>query len=268
VKSSPKKFVVLFVCFVLPALIWTGCAKGPLWRTGYVSPWARKIWSEEQRVAQSLISRKEDLRAITKQANSGTAYEQEQAALRLTNIIKSDPILLLRIEAVELLGKLKTDAALTGLKIASNDPEPDIRMAAINAWQSRGDDVSIKQLQSLVASDTNLDVRLSATRALGSFTDPQAARALAVVLDDPNPAVQFRATKSLGKVTGESFGANVSAWRQFLTANLPNEDVNSKGLKTNEFLNEKQQADKTGNKTYDVQQTSGQEDLKKFGGGN
>ncbi len=221
-----------------------GCAEGPLWRTGYLSPWVREKWNEEHRVQATYATKKAELRELVKNANKGSDSQKRQVAKQLGQIVEADPVLLLRIEAVKLLGQLdfvsgKLDLTIEPLRKASQDPEPDVRKAAIAALKNRGDQKARMELQGIVSRDTNLDVRLAATRALGNYTDNDVLRALAPALDDKNPAIQYRATKSLRDVTGQDFGEDVLAWKEYIRSKIGNP---------------------TETKSFDVQQTSGIED--------
>ena len=44
-------------CLMLLALIGAtvGCAEGPLWRLGQLSPWAREKWAAEEKIADTLF---------------------------------------------------------------------------------------------------------------------------------------------------------------------------------------------------------------------
>ena len=72
-------------------------------------------------------------------------------------------------------------------------------------------------------SDTDVDVRLAATRALGNYQGLRAVEALSFALDDPNPALQIRATESLARATGESIGRDVQAWQRYVKQVVPPE---------------------------------------------
>ncbi len=197
------------------------------------------------RLAPTLMSRRQQLIEMVESVEDASPTEQDQVAQRLTKIVENDSVFLIRIEATKLLGRLSTLSAVQGLDLASRDPDPDVRKAAIKSWRMRGDETAINRLQKLVVSDTNLDVRLAATRALGDSSSAAALRSLAMVLDDPDPAVQFRATESLTKATGEKFGADVAAWKKYL-ASRPG------GLTS---------PPATGSPTFPVRQTSNEEEL-------
>lgn len=69
--------------------------------------------------------------------------------------------------------------------------------------------------------DAELDVRLSAIRTLGSLRDKAAIPTLAKALEDPDPAVQYRAVASLKQVSGRDLGDDVNAWREWALDQLP-----------------------------------------------
>ena len=106
--------------------------------------------------------------------------------------------------------------------MASSDPKSDVRIAAARSWSQLPAEVAVLQLQEMIGSDTNVDVRLAATKALAVFPGSQTVQALSVALSDPDPALQLRAAQTLGKVTGESLGSNVPAWKQYIANTLPN----------------------------------------------
>jgi HEAT repeat protein len=73
---------------------------------------------------------------------------------------------------------------------------------------------AVTELGRTLASDTDLDVRMAAARALGTFNDRAAIESLGVALDDPDPALQYCAIQSLRTATGRDYGGDVAAWRQ------------------------------------------------------
>jgi hypothetical protein len=86
----------------------------------------------------------------------------------------------------------------------------------VEAWRKKSPDIAISQLQNMLGSDTNIDVRLAATRALGGFSGGQAVRALGLALNDSDPALQLRAADSLRTSTGQPFGRDIEAWQNYV----------------------------------------------------
>jgi HEAT repeat protein len=114
------------------------------------------------------------------------------------------------------------------LQAALGDTEVDVRVAACHAWGQRKGPEAVEHLTRVIASDTNIDVRLAATRALGETRERGAIAPLAEALVDADPAMQHRAVESLRSVTGEDFGSDVNAWRQY--AQSGHADVAPTGL--------------------------------------
>lgn len=220
-KEKSLEYRWLTVLFVLSAIIQTGCAEGPLWRVGKFSPWARNQWAEEERIADTLFERKRQMTESVSAALDAPVEQQQRVAEDLAEVVHRDPILLLRLHAVDLLGKLNCPAAVETLKDASRDHNSDLRVAAIKSWEKMPAETAIPQLQEMIGSDTDIDVRLAATRALGNFSGQQAVAAISLALEDPDPALQVRAAESLQNVTGEQLGRDIQAWQNYVKNVLP-----------------------------------------------
>ena len=200
-----------FACLVPMLGVCGGCAEGILWKTGRYTPWAQKQWAEEEKIADTLFARKRLMTEATESVANAPVEQQQQVAQKLAEVVERDPVLLLRLHAINLLGELNCPAANSALAGAINDQESDIRVAAVNAFKNMPADVAVPQLQRVIGGDSNIDVRLAATRTLGSFTGEQAVSALSLALNDPDPALQLRAAESLQNATGESIGSR--HWR-------------------------------------------------------
>jgi hypothetical protein len=153
--------------------------------------------------------------AMVATANRGTDEDRKRAAEHLGQIAANDSVLLVRQEAVQLLGQLDNDAARAALRVAAQDSRSEIRMAVVFACREGNNPEKLKILQGIIGSDADVDVRLAATRAIEKYKGPEAVRALALALDDSNPALQLRAIESLQLVTGEKLGTDVAAWQAY-----------------------------------------------------
>ena len=201
--------------------LFSGCAEGPLWRMGRYTPWAQNHWAEEEKIADTLFTQKKEMVAKVDAAIGAPVEQQQEVAYELSEIARRSPVLLLRLHAVNQLGRLKSPAAVDALANAAQDSNSDVRLAAIKAFEKLPASTAIPNLQSMVSGDTNIDVRLAATRALGKFPVSQSASAIGLALNDPDPALQLRAAESLQAVTGESFGRDIPRWQEYV-AGLPN----------------------------------------------
>ena len=206
------------IIFALIAIgLFSGCAEGPLWRMGRYTPWAQNQWAEEEKIADTLFKQKKDMTAKVNAAIGAPVERQQEVAYELSEIASRSPVLLLRLHAVNQLGRLKCPAAVDALANASQDGNFDVRLAAIKSFERLPASTAIPNLQRLVGSDTNIDVRLAATRALGKFPGSRAVSAIGLALNDSDPALQLRAAESLQAVTGESFGRDIPAWQQYVS---------------------------------------------------
>ena len=216
-RQLPFFFVIaISFCFV-------GCAEGPFWRAGKLTPWAQKQWAAEEQIADSLFARKRKMTESVDAAINGPLEDQQRVAQELAEVLYRDHVLLLRIHSVKLLGQLDCPAAVKALVDASHDHTSDIRIEAIKAWGNLPPNTAIPHLQKMIGSDTDIDVRLAATRTLGNFSGQNAVSAIALALEDRNPALQLRAAESLGRVTGEQFGRDISAWQQYVQNTIPDQ---------------------------------------------
>lgn len=193
-----------------------GCAEGPLWRTGYLSPRVRQQWEDEERIAASLFARREELAETTELALAGGQQEQVAAAKRLAETITRDPIVLVREEAVHQLGRLAIPEALQGLQVAAADRDPSVRMAAVKALSQRSDPASAAQLIKISQSDPELNIQIAATGGLANHAGPGVVEALGSALRHSSPAMQLRAAEALASVTGEEFGVDIQAWQAYV----------------------------------------------------
>ena len=223
----PIAFSALIIAVTLP-----GCAEGPLWQTGKYVPWARNQWAEEEKIAVSIFTKKDEMNQLVAAANGGTLDAKEAAAAKLKRTFENDPILLMRLHAVKLLGQLNCSTATKALRQASSDHDADIRIAAVQSWARMPGETAISELQGIIGSDTNIDVRLAATRALGNFHGQKAIEALGLALSDTDPALQLRAMESLASATGESLGGDVAAWQSCVQQTIGNGNQRDAGIES------------------------------------
>jgi hypothetical protein len=219
--ASSKGALRLVGVLLMVGLIYqlSGCAEGPLWRAGQYNPWVRSQWAEEEKIADTLFTRKRRMENVVAQATNASIDVQEEAALALSDIIFRDKVLLMRLHAVKLLGRLNSPTSVETLAKASKDNDKDIRLAAISAWKMVSPQSAVPQLQEIIGSDTDIDVRLAATEALGNFPGRSSVEALSLSLNDRDPALQVRAAESLQRVTGEPLGRNIVAWQEYVGSN-------------------------------------------------
>lgn len=184
----------------------TGCA-------GWL-PWGSSEPTEKQ-IAKYGYTADQRIAALRKEAaeslEAGTAAEVRfSQSLIQTLLEEHDPRV--RCSIVEIAADFDTPAANAICEGGLRDPDSKVRMTACDVCGRRGKE-AIPLLASCMETDAEIDVRLRAVRALGETGDNAAIAALAIALEDPDPAVQYRAVESLREVTGRDLGNDVNAWR-------------------------------------------------------
>lgn len=192
-----------------------GCAQTAAWKM----PWedtsrAKKIEEKYGQTANQRVGKVKEMAAAARR-EGGPAEEAFTAELVRTMLAEHDPRV--RAEILEVAVTFETPAALSICRGALEDPDAKVRMAACDAWAERGGDEAVQLLSHRYQTDTDIDVRLEAVRMLGAVKDEAAIPALARALEDPDPAVQYRAVASLKKVSGRDLGDDVNRWRAWVT---------------------------------------------------
>lgn len=190
--------------------------------------WARKLtfWEKEEldpRGAQAPYKRMQAYKKEAEQLAKKSQAEQETRAAQLAEEYRNESDPLLKAQIVRTIAHCGSPAAAEILGVAVRDSERDIRLAACDAWAVHGGPQMPAVLSDVWRNDSSLDVRLAAGRALGHAHGDEAVRALALGLEDPDPAVQYRAVASLRSATGKDFGDDANAWREFVQGGAPKE---------------------------------------------
>lgn len=207
---------------LVPAVV--GCADGPLWRLGYLNPWVVKRWHEEEEILATLSERRGRIDSIRATIDQMSPLEADRSIDFLRDTVINEPVLLIRLDAVETLGLIPGPRASEALRAMLSDPDEQVRLAAANAFESRSAGETIPAMRGVLESENDVDIRLAATRILGRFKNDRAAiDALRVALQDREPALQFRAMESLQKTTGRDYGFDARKWQAYLDGQLPDE---------------------------------------------
>lgn len=199
----------------LTVLCLVGCAsEGGKWYDP-LRLWARKEKEGPKVKVVTNADRIKILRDLAKQAATLPPEEQERATDELCRALPKEQDVLMRCQLLRTLAMFPNPRAEAMLSAGLRDADQDVRIACCDAWASRGGKEANRVLCELLTGDTDSDVRLAAARGLARLKDPQAVPALALALDDANPAIQFRAIQSLKAITGKSF-KTVQEWREYV----------------------------------------------------
>ncbi len=198
-----------------------GCATTPTFR----NPFAGPPPAYKTQYGLSPAEKAERLRQLAVRAPDMTEEEQDKTRQELCTAFgkQSDPIL--RREIIIALGYFPGENAVTTLKAAIEDADPKVRIAACRSWARQPTPAAFAAISSLLATDTDTDVRLAACDCLGAFQSPEAIHELAAALDDRDPALQIAAIKALKSATGQDVGNNINEWIEYVAQNVPRSSV-------------------------------------------
>lgn len=176
---------------------------------------SQKALAEERKYGPTAEQRIEELAAESKRAKAGGHADQVEFTRTLADEILSEHDARVRSVILQTAADFDTPAAKAICAGALEDPDERVRMAACSAWRKRGGSEAVEQLSTRYRTDREIDVRLRALRELGELGDKEAVPVLAKALEDPDPAVQYRAVAALKKVSGRDLGDDVNKWREW-----------------------------------------------------
>jgi HEAT repeat protein len=203
----------LVVCCCLAML--AGCAETAEHTSGLISSVFHKKTPEQILNIKTPDDRVKELRKLAKAAKKKTPEEQERIVTELAKEIQQENDPFLRRQILRTLAVYPPPLAAAVITAGLADSDTETRRVACTCLGIRGGKDSVQELTRVMASDTNLDVRLAAVRAMGHTHDSSAMPPLAESLIDPDPAVQALARGSLKAVSGRDYGNNVQAWREY-----------------------------------------------------
>ncbi len=170
------------------------------------------------------------VRSLREKLNDAPA-ESESVAADLAQRIQTETDATVRVEIAKALGDSRSPTATAvlraGLGYPRPDPDAEVRAAICQAWGRIGGDDARQMLASALANDTDDDVRVEAARSLGAFKDSANVHALAAALEDTNIAVQYTAMQSMKSVSGQNFGDDANAWREYARSGATNHQTPS-----------------------------------------
>lgn len=185
------------------------------------NPWVTKDWKEDEKYAPTYHRKVAELTELRSRASTLSPDEQQRLSTELAIEVQREKAVVMRTEIVRTLAAFNTQQARAAIQLAATDADPYVRREACVALAKSPDAEALQVLSQTLANDTDIDVKIVAARELGKFREPQAAQALATVVDDNNPALQQTAMDSLRVVTGKNYGYSASAWREYMQGGSP-----------------------------------------------
>ena len=213
-----RRYFVALLTMLLIAVESLGCTLMP-WPSWI--PWAGET---PERTSYGVPSaRVERWRLLGERVHRASSDEQQQLAVDLIEQFSHESDPLVREQMVQTAAAFAPPLGSDMLMAALEDDQVQVRVRCCDALGRRGGVDDLAMLSETLRVDTDVDVRLAATRALGNFKEhnQKAVQALVVALDDRDPALQYRAMLSLRNVTGRNMGNDVRRWRAFVVGEHP-----------------------------------------------
>lgn len=218
ISTFERFYAICRIALTALLLFAVGCQTGPMAGVPIYNPFYKDDPELAARFGPSPEARLKAIRDSARGAGRKMIDEQKQLAQQMIDDYRRETDPVLRAELARSLGAFSAEAtaAVEGLRAAQQDADARVRIAACEGWRRLGGEEAVRQLGGVLSSDMDGDVRIAAARALGEFPGPEAVRALAVGLDDSDPALQYRTILSLRGASGRDYGNDIAAWRQYV----------------------------------------------------
>ncbi|QDU54355.1 HEAT repeat domain-containing protein [Aeoliella mucimassa] len=161
------------------------------------------------------------VRAYRSKATGGDTPDQQQIVTQLAQQIQVEPDPLVRVAIIDTLAAFRTPQAATVIELGLGDEDVDVRRHCCRALGERGDPAGVPVLARVINSEPDLNVRVAAVDALGEINSPDAYTALAVAMEDRDPALQYAGVKSMKSISGQDFGGRVESYLQYARGQTP-----------------------------------------------
>lgn len=218
-------FAPMGLLVLLPLV--TGCTDGPFFHMKKLNPYIQSQWKQDREKVVVFSERIEELRLLRSQIASMSDQEQADWVAKLGEMLKTETSPEVRRETVLTLESVQQRPdAIAVLTPLAKDKNEKVRMALVAALRRSQDEVATTTLIAMSSSDPSNNVKLSATRSLGSHKSEAVKQYLGSKLDDRNIAVRFQASQALGELTGKRYGGDIDAWRQYVAGqNVPEPEL-------------------------------------------
>jgi hypothetical protein len=161
------------------------------------------------------------IREIGEQVSDYTEAQQLALSDQLAKQIQIEPDPIVRQTIQQTIAECKTPLAQVVLLAGLNDEDNQVRLTCCRLLGERGDPASIAALSNVVARDADADVRMAATDALGNIPGAGSVQGIAAALRDRDPAMQYAGVEAMKRASGQDFGNDVQAWRQYADSVAP-----------------------------------------------
>jgi len=211
-RAPLQRLLLRSLVLLLPPLI-TACGVGCAGWTPWTS--RERALKNAELYGPTANQRIKKIEEDAKQARSADGTRQVEFTRGLAETMLAEHDARVRCEIVAAAADFDTASALAICRGGLQDPDDRVRLRACEVWKQRGGEEAVQLLATRYRTDRDLDVRLRAVKMLGELKDQQAIPVLAEALENPDPAVQYRAVAALKEVSGRDLGNDVNAWRDW-----------------------------------------------------
>jgi HEAT repeat protein len=194
-----------------------GCTDGLLHKMKSVNPYYRNEWEKDRQLGTTFSERVDEIALLQSRLPDMAADEQAKWADLLEKLVKSDPSPEMRSLACQAISTVPGETAVRTLNSASTDQSEKVRLTACAGWRTRGGPEARDMLLTIAANTNETpSVRRAAIAGLSTYNDDEVKTALAGILDDKSPALQYQTALSLKSITNRDYGGDIQAWRDFM----------------------------------------------------
>jgi len=190
------------VAIALLAVIAGGCSSWPL---------AGKERTSSTTPAMRIAA----IRETGARAKKMEAAEQQKICEELALQIRTEQDPLVRQAIQQAMGNFSTPLAKQVLLAGLNDEALEVQLTCCRKLAERADPTTVSALRDVVESSPRLDVRLEAVDALSQIKTSDSMAAIALALEDRDPAMQLAGVNAMKSITGKNLGNDVTAWREY-----------------------------------------------------
>lgn len=216
-----RRLFVALLASTTGCFVFGGCAEGPLHSTGWLFPTAVEHWKNEEKHGPTIHALRDEQVRLREAWPTLSPADRESAITDLAEKFERTTNQTLKLEYLRTVASASEPSVVPMLIQATGDRSLLVRTAACDALKGRANAEAQGRLRDLAESDSSIDVRLAAIRALEGDASDGTFASMKRLLEDDDPAIQYRAMATLEATTGKEYGRDSRAWLAYLNGDEP-----------------------------------------------